>query len=376
MELDAPEGVLQVPCPPYPLLTLLDPPETSVPLPNTTRPTGGSCVPADSRIPQQALDACELDPLHDPDGFTGFRHSGWARDRRRVYDALRASGVGTNRLVAFRECGRHPYIFQCVERPDEYALGGSTCHDRFCMPCSRERSRTIAANVLEQIADRQARFITLTLKSTAEPLSVLLARLTSCFTKLRKTKLWRNKVTGGVAFLEVTWTGRSESWHPHFHCLVQGRYLPRKDLSRTWLKITGDSMITDIRFATDNAHVTHYITKYATKVLDHSVLHDTCRLQEAIIALKGKRLCLTFGTWRGLPLTKRIEDGTWQQIDSLRSMLNRASKGDLAAQQVLQTLEIRFAISERGPPSPTVTVVSGSNRSQYMLNLNAEFKIR
>jgi hypothetical protein len=133
-------------------------------------------------------------------------------------------------------------------------------------------------------------------------------------------------------------------------------------------------MITDIRFATDNAHVTHYITKYATKVLDHSVIHETCRLREAIIALKGKRLCLTFGTWRGLALTERIEDGTWKQIDSLRSMLTRAQTGDLEAQQVLQTLEIHFVISERGPPLQTVTVVSGSSRSQLMLNLNVAFE--
>jgi hypothetical protein len=55
-------------------------------------------------------------------------------------------------------------------------------------------------------------------------------------------------------------------------------------------------------------------------------------------------------------------------------MLTRAQTGDLEAQQVLQTLEIHFVISERGPPLQTVTVVSGSSRSQLMLNLNVAFE--
>ncbi|MCK4661119.1 MAG: protein rep [Phycisphaerae bacterium] len=277
-------------------------------------------------------------------------------------------------MRSFAECGQNAFVFESVDRPGEYSVGGSACHDRFCVPCSRDRSRVIAQNVLEQIDSRQGRFITLTLKSTSEPLRVLLARLTHSFTKLRRTRLWRNKVVGGVAFIEVTWASGSQSWHPHFHCLVEGRYLPRRELSSLWFSITGDSYITDIRFARDNRHVTHYITKYATKCLDHSVLDEPEHLQEAILALKGKRLCLTFGTWRGVCLTKRIEDGTWIQLGSLAHFLTQASAGDLQAGSILDALEIRYVISERGPPSPTVTDVSGSRQVQCMLNYNAEFR--
>lgn len=357
-----------------PLLTLLDPPETKPHLSETDPSTG-----ADRRWSPPGCSAitvimAEPDPLADPDGTSVFRHSGWAKDRRRVYDALRACGTAGNRLRSFAGCGRHAFIYECVERPGEFSIGGSACHDRFCMPCSRERSRVIATNVLEQIGDRQARFITLTLKSTSEPLTVLLARLTDSFTRLRRTKLWRNKVVGGVAFIEVTWACRSASWHPHFHCLVQGRYLPRKELSQAWHKITGDSYITDIRFARDNSHVTHYITKYATKTLDHSVTIDPANLREAVVALKGKRLCLTFGTWRGLCLTKRIEDGTWIQLGSLAEFIRRASSGDSEAESVLTTLRIPYATSPRGPPSETAKVVSGSVHSQLTINFDGAFR--
>lgn len=355
------------------LLTLLDHPETNVSCPNTEASAGVLCAPATPPYHPRVLESCELDPLADHTGMSHFRHSGWANDRRRVYDALRLTHVGSSRLQAFRECGQHPFVYECEERPGEYTLGGSTCRDRFCLPCSRDRSRLIAQNVLEQIGTRQGRFVTLTLKSTAEPLDVLLARLTSSFTKLRRTKLWRNKVVGGVAFIEVTWTCRTQSWHPHFHCLVEGRYLPRRELSQAWHLITGDSYITDIRFARDNAHVTHYITKYATKPLDHSVLVEPTHLQEAILALKGKRLCLTFGTWRGVCLTRSREDETWIQIGSLAELLHKATQNDPAAQVILRKLEIPFVTEPRGPPSRTATAVRGLVPRQYMLNLSAAF---
>ncbi len=355
------------------LFTPLDPPETNVAFPNTPPSTGADHVQPSWHLPPGHPDIWPRHPLDDPDQPYLFRHSGWKHDRRRVYDALKRTGAGCNRLLAFLDCGAHPYIFQCVERPDEFAIGGTSCHDRFCLPCARDRSRVIATNVLDKIGDQQARFVTLTLRSTPQSLSVLLARLTSCFTKLRHTKLWRNKVVGGVAFLELTWNPTSATWHPHLHCLTQGRYLPRQELSQAWHRITGDSYITDIRMATDNAHVTHYITKYVSKPLDHSITMDPDRLDELVLALKGKRLCLTFGTWRGCCLTKPIEDGTWIQLGSLAELVQQASDGNLTTQVILRTLEIPFAITERGPPSPTASVANGTAMQQLKLNIDVEF---
>lgn len=335
-------------------LTLVHPPETN-PHQQTVPPETGVSERIDF----------SLDPLQLHNQAVEFRHSGWARDRRRVYDALRRTKQTLNRLVDFKECGKHAYVFQSVDDPDVYVIGGSTCHDRFCLPCGRERTRVISTNVLDKLENEQARFLTLTLKSSTETLTELLAKLTQHFTALRRSKLWRNKVTGGVAFLEVVWRESTARWHPHFHCLVQGRYIPKDELSRTWHKITGTSYIVDIRIATNAAHVTHYITKYASKPLDHSVLHDPDKLDEAVVALKGKRLCLTFGTWRGVSLTTPLDSGQWVNLGTLTEIIDHAEQGDYGAAQALDALKIEYAPSTRAPPTPDAPCATGSPPEQY-----------
>jgi hypothetical protein len=232
------------------------------------------------------------------------------------------------------------------------------------MPCGRERSRVIATNVKLKTEGKAARFLSLTLKSHTESLADLLAKLTRDFTGLRRSKLWRKRVTGGVAFLEIKWLEATQRWHPHIHCLVQGRYIPQDELSRTWLKITGTSHIVDIRIATDDKYVTHYICKYASKPLDHTVVLDPDRLDEAIVALKGKRLCMTFGTWRGYKLTEPPESGTWVQLGTLSEIIDNAEAGDTACMVALDALRIEYAPSTRGPPEAIATAVPGLTGKQ------------
>jgi hypothetical protein len=313
-----------------------------------------------------------LDPLQTWNRSISFRHSGWAHDRRRVYDALRRTDQSGGRLHDFTECGKHAYVFRSVEDPEIYTLGGSTCHDRFCLPCGRERSRVIAGNVKLRTEGKPARFITLTLRSTTEPLAELLLKLTRDFGALRRSKLWRKRVTGGVGFLECKSLAAKNRWHVHLHCLVQGRFIPQDELSRTWEKITQTSKIVDIRIATDDKHVTFYICKYASKPLDHTVVVDPLRLDEAIVALKGKRLCMTFGSWRGYKLTEPPESGTWVQLGTLDEIITRAADGDADAQHALDVLRIEYAPSTRAPPTFPVKTVSSLTLEQGCFSFSLE----
>lgn len=336
-------------------------------------PSSASVHPPETNVQQQLYPypplgservQWHLDPFETANRSTIFRHSGWAHDRRRVYDALRRTEQSGNRISDFLDCGRHAYVFRSVEDPEVYSLGGSTCHDRFCLPCGRERSRVIAGNVKLRTEGKPARFITLTLRSTTEPLTELLAKLTKDFGALRRSKMWRTRVTGGVGFLECKWIPASNRWHVHLHCLVQGRYVPQDELSRTWEKITGTSKIVDIRIATNDKHVTFYICKYASKPLDHSVVTEPLRLDEAIVALKGKRLCMTFASWRGYKLTEPPETGTWIQLGTLDQIITLAGEGDVDAQHALDILRVEYAPSTRAPPTSTVATVSSLTLGQ------------
>lgn len=260
------------------------------------------------------------------------------------------------RIAAFQDCGAYAYVYQTVNTPIEYRIGGSSCRDRFCVPCARDRSRVLATNVLTALDDQPARFLTLTLKTNDGPLSTQLDRLFSCFTLLRKRQLWHTAVTGGCAFLEINWSPSASGWNVHLHCIIKGTYVSQSSLSAAWWKITGDSMILDIRIIRDKQHVGRYVTKYVSKPLNSTYVNRPECFDEVVRALVGRRLCFTFGTWRGIKLTQTPEHGEWINIGSFHEVLQRAKTGDVDALAAITyiagdgTRNLLDAVEEPRPP--------------------------
>lgn len=290
---------------------------------------------------------------------SSFRHNGWKGNRAKVFAALQRTAQPHSRVVAFRTCGSHAYVIRSLIDREKIRLVGSTCHDRFCVPCAKERSRIIVHNVLDQLGDVPVRFLTLTLKGAGEPLADSVRRLTRAFTALRRRSLWRQKVTGGVAFIEVHWSRTSQRWHPHLHCLIQGEYIDKGEISRTWLDITKDSRIIDIRLVRSPEHLAKYVTKYASKPLNASFVNEAELLDEAITALRGKRLCVTFGTWQGVQLTTHPSDDEWEHLGDFEGIIYRAASGDATALAILRELasgetESLLATARRIRPPPPV----------------------
>jgi hypothetical protein len=283
-----------------------------------------------------------------------FRHSGWAPMRQRVWRALIDAGTPARRIDRFAKCGHDAWVVRSVEDPSKYRVFASTCHDRFCLPCQAERSRVIAANLLELTAGKTVRLITLTLRADTTPLADRVDRLNACFRRLRKTELWRRRVKGGAAFLELKFSETHRSWHTHLHIIAVGRYLPKTDLATTWHRITGDSHIVDVRFARSQQSVAHYVTKYVSKPFDRAMTHNQVRLTEAVASLSGVKLCTTFGSFRGSLLTVRPSEGSWEQVGSLRDLLAAARRGNEDAAAVVRSLNqdaVHNAL-QHVPPEP------------------------
>lgn len=290
-----------------------------------------------------------------------FRHSGWRHNRNLVYRALQRTLQSFSRRQAFSQCGAHAFVFRTLEKPYNYRLGGSSCHDRFCIPCARDRSRCLATNVLKVLADRQARFLTLTLKHRDEPLPETVDRLYDSFRKLRAHAFWKRHVTGGCAFLELKWSTRSEEWHVHLHALVHGRYVPRDDLRREWYKCTGDSFVVDVRFVKDQASVGRYVTKYVSKPVNDTFLNRRELLDEAVEATHNRRLALTFGDWRGIKLTESPEPGDWVNLGSFHGVVSDAVGGDAESLEAVwqicreSTEAVLATVRNARPPPPEQT---------------------
>lgn len=296
---------------------LLDPPETKVQ--NESMSSGGSSF----KLPTVG---------------EHFRHKGWAHNRERVYASLRRTSQPTNRILSFDSCGSHAYVLKSVLEPGKYRVAGSTCHDRFCVPCANDRSRVIAQNVVKKMAGGPCRFVTLTIRSDKEPLKFLLGKLLRSFKELRRRDVWKDKVSGGVGFLEIKWSSMRRRWHPHLHLLVKGKFIVQKDLSAEWRKITKDSKIVDVRLVKSERKAAKYVTKYASKPLNNTFVNRPKLLDEAVLALKGRRLCMTFGDWRGLLITETVNEDEWVNLGSLQGWVNKAVSGDEEALVVIKSL--------------------------------------
>lgn len=253
-----------------------------------------------------------------------------------------AAETSNSRVNAFANCGAKLYVHA---RPDgsEHKITCSCCHDRFCEPCQQRRRRIIAAALEEVIAKRTVRFVTLTLRLSDCSLRDQMDRLYRSFSVLRRRTWWREHVDGGAAFCETKLGKNSLGWHVHLHLLVEGKFMPQRELSQEWNAVTGDSFIVDVRECRDPHGRAAYVTKYVTKPADSSVYANAAKLAEFIAAIKGRRLCTTFGTWRGIELDpERLPDGEWVSVGPVENVVRRAAAGDVECLRLVGLLSAKY----------------------------------
>jgi hypothetical protein len=212
----------------------------------------------------------------------------------------------------------------------------------------------MVASVAAQLVPDRTRFVTLSLRHSQTPLTDQLDRLYRSFTALRKRPIWADAVDGSAAFCEVK-IGQDNLWHVHLHVIVIGRYIDQRELSRTWHAVTGDSSIVDVRKVRNAQEVSHYVCKYVTKPLDSTVFADSGRLDEAITALKGRRLCNGAGCLRTINADPPDDDDgidDWVSVGRLDALCEDAGRGDAAALTILQLLSRRHETQLTGKPPP------------------------
>jgi len=284
-----------------------------------------------------------------------FRHSGWAPLRRRVGQALIRAMVPAARIARFQECGNWAHVFASDTDPPDYKVNSARCHDRWCLPCGQDRAWKLLSSLRAKTHGKRLRFITLTIRTEAEPLTDSLDKLLQSFTRLRGHNEWKKRVQGGMAFIEVTHNATSGRWHPHLHVIAEGEYFPHKLLKQAWIKASRGSFIVDIRYVRQTDDVTKYLCKYVTKPLDPSITHDPDLLVETMVAMKGRHLVLCFGSWRKGKLEAPKDDRNWTPFAPLSKVIAAADQGDRKAIGILDALRRRLPCTEsqtsqRGPP--------------------------
>lgn len=282
-----------------------------------------------------------------------FRHARWIAKREQVMAELARSGASENAQLGFAHCGSQMSV-RYSPSEKRYSIAANCCHCRHCEPCMRSRGQLIARNLHTALGNRfksDFRFITLTLKHTKTPLKSQISRLYKAFKKLRSTKLWKRTQKGGAAMLEVKWDAYKRYWHPHLHIVSEGDFINQWQLSEQWLLCTGDSMVVDVQLLRSDRDAAYYVAKYVTKGTSDSVWSDADAAQEWIAAIKGVRICFTYGVWKGVKLAQKPADpGDWKDLGRLDAIIARAKTGERAAQGILREIRYDACLGEYDRP--------------------------
>jgi len=253
-----------------------------------------------------------LETTVDPSASTDLHQPPWQERSRPTRDqiiySLESSSEPHHRKRASKLtwCCRFPSL-RVRPSGDAYFSAGR-CRDRLCPTCGASRSREVAERVNHLINKApQLRFLTLTLRSTTNPLSEQLDLLTSSFRRLRQTATWRAYCNASIATIQITLNPRTNQWHPHLHVLIEGIYMPRDEIVVAWKKATGGSTVVDIRPVHDRATTSTYIARY---VSNPNELADwpPPAIREYSDAIHGRRTVITTGSWHNVGLPPKDTD--------------------------------------------------------------------
>ncbi len=312
---------------------------------------------------------CPLVPPTDDDNslaVQNFRHSFWSERRNRVRESITKLSPSEEVIRRFDTCGSNCWVMRATDNSGRLRLAADRCHNRWCEACQVEKRRLIARNLTNALTEQKTagdrlRFITVTLKTTDTPLTDQLDRIYAAWRKLCQHPKIKPHIAGTISFFEVTLSMTTRLWHPHIHALVDGTYIAKDLLSQVWKEITTDSFIIDIKQIRNAAAAAGYVAKYASKAVSHYVWNNAERLEEAMFALRSRRLFNTTGTFRKMNLSQPPPDDVgWEALAPLHVLIAKARNGDADATHILRAL--RSSSNEdpidaymRPGPSPPVS---------------------
>jgi len=329
------------------------------PLPEC-RQTGPACThAASSAYPPPSLDTQQTsDVFYPPEDWSQdftpeektvseFAHAGWYATRVKIWHSLNRIGAAEERKYRFRHCSDQGWVYQNMDNLEDFRLVMNRCGDRFCEVCGQFRAGKLRRKVAANLGHGDLRLLTLTVSAKKQKLSDAITHLYSSFRLLRQTKLWNKKVFGGMAFLEIKWNEEKKRWHPHLHVVMEGHYIEQGFVTQFWKAITGDSQIVDIRRIFNPDTVKRYVTKYVTKPMNPTFIDRPARLDEAIAAMKGKRMVIPFGTWYAKKIEEETDeqireqqklDPVWNAVGNIATFLSRAANGDRRSIEIIRRL--------------------------------------
>lgn len=262
----------------------------------------------------------------------------WIRITGACYDAE------TSRCLSIAE-----KLSSCCENPMVYGsddghnvrMAERRCRSRCCPRCAKFRANELTSKLIAICRRMDSRrMITLTLRSVDAPLRDQLLELRRSFARLRRSPVWKDRVTGGVYTVEVTMNRETGLWHPHLHAIVDGSYFPCMDLKAAWEKSSKGSTIAHIRAVPSATHAARYVSSYVSKTSD-ATKFSNAEVAEWAEQVHGLRLASTFGNLHGVKLEEEENDRVKcrREIQMVNELVEASAQGDTIAESLIEKLQ-------------------------------------
>ena len=171
------------------------------------------------------------------------------------------------------------------------------CNQRFCLVCNSIRTGKLINGYASEVqALSNPYFVTLTIKNVkAYALKATIEAMQKDFVRAKDKLRKRGIVLKGLRKVEVTYNEKTNEYHPHFHCLIEG-CKPSFALVSEWIKRHPEHTSykgQDLRFA--DKDTPNELFKYFTKMLTPSGQFLAPEMDIVFRAMKGKRVFQPFG---------------------------------------------------------------------------------
>ncbi len=228
-------------------------------------------------------------------------------DRTKAHLITLLAAAGCHELaVRVSQCCSEFRALECENGHRFKHVPTSRCRYRLCVDCARERQHRALKRLWPMLRGFQRAYphdrpvvITLTIKSSHEPLAVIDKRFKGWFSRLRRSEKWKHRIRAAVAGFEFTWSA-VEGWHYHAHILAYRKaWYEQAELAAQWQRITkGAGQIVDIQSKGNLRTMASEVLKYCFKPSD-IFRWDVQQVRE-FNALRRIKLSECYGELRGL----------------------------------------------------------------------------
>jgi hypothetical protein len=193
------------------------------------------------------------------------------------------------------------------------------CNTRICNVCNRIRTAKMMNGYISQMANfKNIEFITLTIPNCKSfELKDKIEEMYSVFVKIKGVYKKKGIKINGLRKLEITYNSITDTYHPHFHLLVEGYY--GKQIVDDWLFRFPKANIKGQDYRDADQNSLNEIFKYSTKVLTNNHKGGFIVFAHAINTIMrvmyGKRSIQTFGSIR--KVAEDVDDVKSQEYDNI-----------------------------------------------------------